>query len=193
MKPKKFLKALLNIFLILSITISFVAFKYSYDIYNNENPDFFRFREKPSTGNINKRFAYIKGEIKNPGIYQITETTRIIDLVEMANGFTDYADVVSSNINLASLVNDEEMITIPSYTALSENQNNNEEETQTSEVGKVSINNATESQLITLPGIGPSTASKIISGRPYSTISDLASVSGIGKKTIENISDLITL
>jgi len=59
--------------------------------------------------------------------------------------------------------------------------------------GQISINSASKSQLMTLPGIGPSYADKIIAGRPYSTIEQLTNVKGIGDKTMEKLRDLVTL
>ena len=55
---------------------------------------------------------------------------------------------------------------------------------------KVDINNATEKQLEDLPGVGKATAGKIISGRPYSSVDDLAK-SGVSKSTIAKISPLV--
>lgn len=48
----------------------------------------------------------------------------------------------------------------------------------------LNINTATKEQLITLKGVGESTAEKIIQGRPYSHIDDLLNVSGIGEATL---------
>lgn len=58
--------------------------------------------------------------------------------------------------------------------------------------GKINVNNATSSELDSLPGIGPAYAEKIISNRPYKDIAELESKSGLYKSTIENIKDLIT-
>lgn len=58
---------------------------------------------------------------------------------------------------------------------------------------KISINSSSESQLDTLPGIGPVTAQKIINNRPYSTIEDLLEKKAVGNSTFEKIKDLIIL
>ena len=44
----------------------------------------------------------------------------------------------------------------------------------------VNINTATEQQIETIPGVGPALAVRIIAGRPYSTVSDIDRVKGIG-------------
>jgi hypothetical protein len=57
---------------------------------------------------------------------------------------------------------------------------------------KVDLNAATERELDALPGIGPPTAKKIIAGRPYSSVADLARA-GISKRQIDQITPLVTV
>ena len=59
--------------------------------------------------------------------------------------------------------------------------------------GPVNPNTATIELLTTLDGIGPEIASKIVSGRPYTTFDDLKKVPGIGDKTLERIKPRLTL
>jgi hypothetical protein len=55
----------------------------------------------------------------------------------------------------------------------------------------VDLNTASESELEAVPGIGASTAKKIIAGRPYSSVSDL-SKAGISAASIKKISPMVT-
>ena len=62
---------------------------------------------------------------------------------------------------------------------------------------RISINSATAEELITLPGIGPKTAERIIRYREenglFQSIDDLVRVKGIGEKKLDKIRDLIAL
>jgi competence protein ComEA len=57
--------------------------------------------------------------------------------------------------------------------------------------GSVNLNTATEKELEALPGVGPATAKKIIAGRPYASIDDLAKA-GLSAKQIDKIRSLVT-
>jgi competence protein ComEA len=62
---------------------------------------------------------------------------------------------------------------------------------------KININNATLKELISLPGIGPKIAKKIINYRAekglFTSIKDIMNVKGIGPKKFEQLKYLITL
>jgi competence protein ComEA len=56
--------------------------------------------------------------------------------------------------------------------------------------GKIDVNQASEAELCTLPGIGPVLAARIIEARQdqsFRTVDDLRQIKGIGAKTMEKI------
>lgn len=57
-----------------------------------------------------KVFVDIKGEVAIPGVYEIESTKKVIDVIELAGGFTEQAD--TSFINLAKKVINEMVIII---------------------------------------------------------------------------------
>ena len=134
--------------------------------------------------------AYISGAIENPGVYEITQYSRVIAMVRASGGFSEEADfgAIHKTLNLSKRVFNEDHIFIPF-----------EEVVKVEAVGSsnavnnlININTATKSELTTLVGIGPATAEKIISGRPYESNEDILNVSGIGQTTYENIKGSIT-
>jgi len=62
--------------------------------------------------------------------------------------------------------------------------------------GQLNVNTATAAQWDLLPGIGPSTAAKIVAyrtRRPFRSLSQLMRVKGIGRKTFADIRPYLTL
>ena len=159
--------------------------------------------------------VYITGEVKNPGIYELEENSRIKDVIEKAGGLKETADI--TDINLATILQDEDKITIPTKDKTMEEKQNTEriqsnKQSKTTEKSqnttsistnttgknqntKVNINTATQTELETLPGIGPSTASKIVSYRKengkFKSIEEIKKVNGIGESKYKKIKELI--
>jgi len=138
------------------------------------------------------KFIYIdlKGEVKNPGVYKVEDSSRLFQVISLAGWTTMDADVLAFNLSLR--LRDEQVIYIPSiydeYPMITEIIENAED-------GIVNINTASMQELDTLPGIGPSTAQSIIDYRnengDFSNIDDLISVPGIGEATLNEIREFI--
>lgn len=74
--------------------------------------------------------------------------------------------------------------------AFAQSSTKNHKDATTSQSGaKVDLNTASESELNSLPGIGPATSKKIIAGRPYSSVDDLKNA-GLTARQIDKIRDL---
>lgn len=139
--------------------------------------------------------ADIKGAVNQPGVYEIQEGTRVIDLVEQAGGLT--ADSDASTINFAMRLTDEMTIYIPKKGESVEQVTQIAKGQPVSQNTTVNLNSADASELETLPGIGPSKSKAIIEYREtngaFKSIDDLKSISGIGDKTFEKLKDLISV
>ena len=142
----------------------------------------------------------IKGAVKYPGVYELTSEDRIIDVIELAGGYTNEAD--SQFINHAQKLQDEMVIYIPIVGEVIEDHPiepiiTTTTSNESSLNSLVNINSATEAELTTLPGIGPSKAQAIISYRDefgrFQTVDELKNVSGIGDKTFEKLKEFITI
>lgn len=144
--------------------------------------------------NNNTIVVYICGAVKENKVITLNENSRICDAIEAVGGLTDKADL--TNINLAYILEDGEKIYIPNKgeeietTSNSFNNINNNSKTN-----KININKATQTELETIPGIGPSTALKIINYRKengkFLKIEDIKNISGIGENKFENIKNYI--
>ncbi|MBT2754658.1 helix-hairpin-helix domain-containing protein [Mesobacillus foraminis] len=157
-------------------------------------------KEKPEQENEVSvpMMADIKGAVKKPGVYDVHQGERVIDLIEKAGGLTNKADTAS--INFAMKIGDEMAIYIPEKggqgpLAGQIPVSGGGESTGNSQ--KVNLNSASASELETLPGIGPSKSAAIIEFREtsgaFKTVDDLKLISGIGDKTFEKLRELITV
>jgi competence protein ComEA len=143
--------------------------------------------------------VHVTGAVPRPGVYALAQSSRVQDAISAAGGFL--ADAERSGINLARALEDGEQLDIP-YTAGSSPVLGTEipplvltEPSSSSEL--ININTASQAELETLPGIGPTTAQKIIQYReqngPFVSTEDIVNVAGIGTGTYERIKDLITV
>ncbi len=57
--------------------------------------------------------------------------------------------------------------------------------------GKISLNSASNAQIQSLPGIGPTLAARIIAARPYNAVEELRGVKGIGAEKLAAIESLV--
>lgn len=143
----------------------------------------------------------ICGAVVRPGVYHLPAGSRIVDLVRVAGGADRTAQL--SAVNLASKLVDGQQVVVPrqgqtpSVAALLPGTSG--ASSASGQVGgaPVNLNTASLSELDALPGVGPSTAQKIIDYRAASggfrSVDDLKNVSGIGDAKFETLKDLVTV
>ena len=153
----------------------------------------------------NNMVVHISGAVLNEGVIELKEGSRITDAIEKAGGLKENACI--KDINLAEILEDGIKINIPTIDEYNKSKENSGEEksnntfqtdnkttsmknninqsnnkfTGQNNNKKVNINTATQSELETLPGIGLSTALKIINYRKengkFKSIEDIKKVS----------------
>lgn len=135
----------------------------------------------------------VSGAVVSPGVYKLNEGARIEDAIAAAGGLADTAngEYVSKYLNMAQKMTDGTKIYVPTSG-----------ETYSGGVSggsvagvknQVNINTSAQAELEALPGIGPVTASKIISARPYAKIEDLLTLKIVSKSVFEKIRDSISV
>ncbi len=138
--------------------------------------------------------VYIKGEVKNPGVYRLKPNSIVEDLIKLAGGLTVEANT-DSKLNLAKKLRDEDYIYVEKKQEISAMPANGGSQNRENE--KININSANLSELDKIPGIGPVTAQKIIDYREkhgdFTSIDDLKKIGGMGDKTIDKFRDKVDI
>lgn len=151
-------------------------------------------------------FVHVAGEVMHPGVVVIAGDSRVIDAIDAAGGPTTRADLDA--VNLASALVDAAQVYVPKRgeiakrpvirplpgVNLSPKLGNSSIPAQ-ADNEQVDLNSATEQQLDTLPGVGPTTARAIITYRlqhgPFARVEDLLNVRGIGPAKLEALLGLV--
>lgn len=155
-----------------------------------------------STSTSNNFYVDVKGEVKNPNVYMVSEGMLVIDAINLAGGFTKNA--YTDNINLSKKLNNEMVIIVGNkkdYTTRTTVKVINdalikEEKKDNTNKALVNINTASKEELMTITGIGESKANSIIEYRnktKFNSIEDIKNISGIGDKFFEQIKNYITV
>ncbi|WP_111718919.1 helix-hairpin-helix domain-containing protein [Homoserinimonas sp. OAct 916] len=139
-------------------------------------------------------FVHVLGAVEHPGLYQLVDGARVVDVIAAAGGLAVDAD--PGGVNLARFVGDGEQLYVP---AVGEEVSHSEQSGPTtagSSGGLININRASQAELELLPRVGPALAKRIIDWREsfgsFTSIDDLMSVTGIGEKTFDGLKDLVT-
>lgn len=139
--------------------------------------------------------VYVTGEVKNQGVIELEQGSRIVDAIEKAGGQTEEANL--KNVNLAYELEDGQKIYIPNKSEENTNEITDDGVTgiDSKENDTININKADEKELQELNGIGESLASSIIKYREdngkFKNIEDLKNVPGIGESKFSNIKEKI--
>ncbi len=135
--------------------------------------------------------VYVSGAVARPGVYTLPPDSRAVDAIKAAGGLTAAADPAA--VNLAQRLTDEAHLHVPTRPPTGERATPRERTPTPTVPLPIDINTAPAEVLMTLPGVGPTMAERIIANRPYSSVEDLLRVRGIGPATLEKLRPYITV
>lgn len=130
----------------------------------------------------------IAGAVVKPGVYRLPAGSRVEDAIVVAGGLSGDVDSdrLAKVVNRAAKLSDGAKIYIPkagdTVAGLHPANDNS-----------VSVNAASSSELEELTGIGPVTAKKIISSRPYTSLEELVSKKAMGQALFDKLKGQLTL
>jgi competence protein ComEA len=130
----------------------------------------------------------VAGAVAHPGVYRLAAGSRVADALTAAGGATGEADLFA--LNKAAPIRDGQRIyvprpgeTVPAGSAGSDAQL------------KIDVNHATAAELEGLPGIGPTTAARIVrsrGGHPFTRIEELQTRGLVTARVFADIRDMVT-
>ncbi|MCU1446239.1 helix-hairpin-helix domain-containing protein [Cryobacterium sp.] len=160
----------------------------------------------PAAGEAGVIFVHVLGAVARPGLFEVRDGARVVDVVAAAGGLLPTAD--QAGVNLARTLSDGEQLYVPlqgeaaagapgAAPGAAGPAGGGAAGAAGAVAAKVNLNTATAADLDTLPRIGPAMAQRILDYRAaegrFSSIDDLRNVTGIGEKTFAALKDLIAV
>lgn len=142
----------------------------------------------PSPSPVQTVVVDVVGAVARPGVVRLPAGSRVIDALLAAGGMTGEADLFA--VNKAAVLRDGMRIYVPRPG----------EQAPAGSAGtpsetRIDINRASEAELVSLPGIGPTTAAKIVRSReakPFARTEELQTRGLVTARIYADIRDLIT-
>jgi competence protein ComEA len=146
----------------------------------------------------------VAGAVVEPGVYRLPGGTRVGEAIDRAGGYGPRVDAerASRELNLAAVLGDGDRILVPSRddppTTVGPPDDGGSPAGGEDEPagGLINLNTASQTELESLPGVGPVTAGKIIEsreGQPFGSVDELRARGIVGEKTFESLRDLVTV
>ena len=151
----------------------------------------------PSSGSASGTVTVdVAGKVRHPGIAVLDAGARVVDALKAAGGARPGVDL--TGLNLARVLVDGEQVVVggppPSGAAAIASPSGG---VPSGPVTLVNLNTATESQLDTLPEVGPVTAASILQWRDqhggFTSVDELLEVDGIGEVTLGKLAPYVTV
>ncbi|MEY4227500.1 MAG: hypothetical protein RLZ84_92 [Actinomycetota bacterium] len=135
----------------------------------------------PTPQNNNRRIVVqVSGAVRNPGLFEVDDDTRVGEVIELAGGANILAE--TTEINFARRVVDGEQIFLPKRVVASR------EVTPFSTSAVLDLNHANGKQLAEIPGVGQDLGAAIVAHRrrigKFTSVEQLLEVKGIGPRKL---------
>lgn len=149
-------------------------------------------------------WVHVVGAVRSPAVVSLPPGSRVADAIDAVGGLLSSAQV--RGVNMARLLVDGEQIVVPTQDEWEAGGTPGPATGSSAQsVGgaaaggpgaqRIDLNTASAAELDTLPGVGPSTAGKIVADReangPFAAPEDLMRVSGIGPKKFEALKEFL--
>ena len=140
--------------------------------------------------------VHVAGAVIEPGVYRLDGDARVRDAIVAAGGPTEAADW--NAMNLAAAVTDGVKVYVPIVGEVVPSwlEPAGVPGGADTALGPIDVNAAGTSELESLPGVGPATATAIVTERerngPFLNVDDLDRVPGIGPAKLDALRDLVT-
>ncbi|HUQ17803.1 MAG TPA: SLBB domain-containing protein [Candidatus Saccharimonadales bacterium] len=131
----------------------------------------------------------VAGAVARPGVFRLPPGARVVDAVAAAGGFT--ADADRTSINQAAPLRDGARVYVPRPGEPPPAGSSGSEAER-----KVNLNLAGAAELEGLPGIGPSTAARIVhsrEGKPFARADDLQTRGLVSPRVFADLRDSVTV
>ncbi|WP_047999980.1 helix-hairpin-helix domain-containing protein [Lactiplantibacillus herbarum] len=166
-------------------------------------------RSRSSSGPV---YVDVKGAVKRPGLYRVSASMRVADVINMAQGMQVQAD--EQQVNLAAKVADQQVIYVPAKgeshvstpaqsvpaastapTGVASSSTSGASSATSNE--PINLNQADVATLQHLSGVGQKKAEKIVAYRQqhgdFKSVDELKKVPGFGDKTVAKYKDRLVV
>jgi competence protein ComEA len=137
--------------------------------------------------------VHVVGAVRSPGLYRLSDGSRVADALALAGGAMPRADLTA--VNLAAPLIDGTQVVVPRV-GQAQAPATAAAGAAGAPAGPIRLNTATADELQGIPGVGPVTAQQIVAFReqngPFRSVDELDAVPGIGPKRLEQLRELVT-
>ena len=138
--------------------------------------------------------VYVSGAVALPGIYQVEPGLRVADVLALAGGADENADL--QKVNLAQKCKDGMQVKVPSRKALAA-KNQSSRAVAGAGAPAIFLNAASEAELDRLPGISPVLARRIVQYRTehgeFHSLQELLQIPGVNEILLERLQGRLAL